>query len=433
MSPSLRSDGMAASILGGISSFMTEGRPMRIAMVTTFFGPHRFGGDAAYVERLAQALLRRGHSVTVFYSRTAFEALRGKCDALSYRPPPGLEITPLWSRWFRLDLLWRHQTGRLGHQGKDLVRRLVAGAFDVIHFHNISLIGGAALLNGAPKGSIRLMTAHEHWLTCPLSLLWRLGLEACERATCVRCTLHSGRPPQLWRHSGAIQRGVAGLDSLIFPSHHTLESHAHRGIRHPRSRVLPYFLPDDWVSHTPPPSPPRDAPFRFVGRLVKEKGLQTLIPLFLTRPECRLEILGDGPFRPELERLATGAPNIRFLGAVSAEEVRALLPNTRALLVPSLFPETFGYVLLEAWSQGIPTLSSAAGALAEVSAYGGGWVCHSREDFAGWIDLLRANPATAQEQGLAGWRQALQRFGEGPHIRAWESLARKSDDVESAS
>ena len=199
-----------------------QNRPLRIALVTTFFGPHRFGGDAAYVERLAEALLRRGHAVSVIYSRSAFEAVRGRQRAMAYEPPAGLEIHSLSSRWPRLDLLWRHQMGGLGHQGKDVVRRLEQGAFDVIHFHNISLVGGVALLNRCPQGAVRLMTAHEHWLTCPLSLLWRLGREACEQATCVRCTLHSRRPPQLWRRLVPIQRGVAGLDALIFPSHHAL-------------------------------------------------------------------------------------------------------------------------------------------------------------------------------------------------------------------
>jgi glycosyltransferase involved in cell wall biosynthesis len=119
---------------------------MKIALVTTFFGAHRFGGDAAYVERLAEALLRRGHSVTVFYSRDAFEAVRGTRQAIAYSPPPGLRVHALSSRLSRPNLLWMHQTGGLGATGRELVDHLLQGAFDVTHFHNISLVGGAALL-----------------------------------------------------------------------------------------------------------------------------------------------------------------------------------------------------------------------------------------------------------------------------------------------
>ncbi len=40
---------------------------MKFCMITTFFGPHSFGGDAAYVDRLSQALCRLGHEVHVYY------------------------------------------------------------------------------------------------------------------------------------------------------------------------------------------------------------------------------------------------------------------------------------------------------------------------------------------------------------------------------
>ena len=123
--------------------------------------------------------------------------------------------------------------------------------------------------------------------------------------------------------------------------------------------------------------------------------------------------------------MAAGADNIRFLGAVSANQVRALLPDTRALIVPSLFPETFGYVLLEAWSQGIPTLASGAGALPQVTSQGCGRICRSTEDFAHRIDHLQGDPGVARERGLAGWHEARDRFNEGAHVKAWESIVQE--------
>jgi NAD(P)H-hydrate repair Nnr-like enzyme with NAD(P)H-hydrate epimerase domain len=41
-------------------------------MVTTFFGPHATGGDAVYVDRLARALLARGHDVEVIHDGDAY-------------------------------------------------------------------------------------------------------------------------------------------------------------------------------------------------------------------------------------------------------------------------------------------------------------------------------------------------------------------------
>ena len=46
---------------------------MKFCMLTTFFGTHSFGGDAAFVDRLSRALARHGHEVHVIHCRDAFE------------------------------------------------------------------------------------------------------------------------------------------------------------------------------------------------------------------------------------------------------------------------------------------------------------------------------------------------------------------------
>ena len=60
---------------------------MKFCMVTTFFGGHSFGGDAAHVDRLCQALCRRGHEVHVYYCVDAFNAVRGNHPLREYTPP----------------------------------------------------------------------------------------------------------------------------------------------------------------------------------------------------------------------------------------------------------------------------------------------------------------------------------------------------------
>ena len=50
----------------GLQRVMTRRSPLKICMVTTFFGAHSFGGDAAYVDRLARALGALGVTVDIF-------------------------------------------------------------------------------------------------------------------------------------------------------------------------------------------------------------------------------------------------------------------------------------------------------------------------------------------------------------------------------
>ena len=80
-----------------------------------------------------------------------------------------------------------------------------------------------------------------------MHLLWKYDREPCDGPSCVSCCLKGGRPPQVWRLSAAIERGLRYLDALIFPSRHALEEHRRRGIgAHVPLVHLPYFLPDGW-------------------------------------------------------------------------------------------------------------------------------------------------------------------------------------------
>ena len=195
------------------------------------FRAHSFGGDAAYVDRLSQALCRRGHEVHVYFCVDAFNAVRGDHPLREYTPPPGIHLHPLKSRSGILSPLATQATGLPLFKTAELREALDDPETDVIHFHNISLVGGPGVLGlGTNRHAVRIMTAHEHWLICPMHLLWKYDREPCAAPSCVSCCLKGGRPPQLWRLSSAIERGLGNLDALIFPSGHALEEHRRRGI-----------------------------------------------------------------------------------------------------------------------------------------------------------------------------------------------------------
>ena len=119
---------------------------MKFCMVTTFFGGHSFGGDAAYVDRLSQALCRRGHEVHVYYCVDAFNAVRGNHPLREYTPPPGLHLHPLESGYGILSPLATQVTGLPVFKWNALREAFDAADTDVIHFHNISLVGGPGVL-----------------------------------------------------------------------------------------------------------------------------------------------------------------------------------------------------------------------------------------------------------------------------------------------
>jgi glycosyltransferase involved in cell wall biosynthesis len=350
---------------------------MKFCMITSFFGAHSFGGDSVYIERLCQALLRRGHEVHVVYSPGAFETVRGLTPLRSYQPPEGLIEHPLGSGWGgRLDALWSHQTAGAGRHAVRLRQMLEREAFDVIHLHNVSLLGGRGVpgLASMPSKAVKLLTAHDYWWICPQSLLWKFGRSACQARACFSCNLRRGVPPQLWRREGWFNEALSGLDAMLFPSRYAMRTYEAAGVRHRRLRVLPGLLPEGWEAR--PQRPASRAPswlparpfIAAAGRLVVEKGFQTVIPLMRQLPGLDLLIAGDGPLRSALERMASGLPNVKFTGLLSNEEVRALFQRARAVVVPSLFPETFGLVVAEALTLGTPVVARRVGAIPEVAA-----------------------------------------------------------------
>ncbi len=346
---------------------------MKFCMVTTFFGGHSFGGDAAYVDRLSRALLRRGHEVHVVHCVDAFNIVRGDHPLRPFTPPPGLHVHELRSQFGPVSPLATQLTGQPLLKTEKLRELLDAIDTDVVHFHNISLVGGPGVLH-LGRQAVRLMTAHEHWLICPMHLLWKYNSRPCEKAECLKCTIAGRRPPQIWRHTGAIDRGLQQLDALIFPTRHTLEEHRSRGIGAPMVH-LPYFLPDDWsggIEDDPPEPAPRPY-LAAAGRLVAMKGFQKLIPLMKFLPEVDLRIAGTGAYEPHLRRLAEGLPNVHFEGLLGGADLARLFQGARAVVVPSLFPETFGYVVLEAFAVRTPVVvHNGGGALFETGVQSGG-------------------------------------------------------------
>jgi len=377
-------------------------------MVTSFFGTASFGGDAVYVERLAEALMKRGHEVHVIHSAGAFRCVRGLHKDRLYKPPPGLFVHTIASDMRGVAAaIWSHQTGRMGPSRSAAAKVLSEVPFDVVHLHNGSLLGHTHIFDAIPSGHrpVKLVTAHDYWWICPQSLLWKNRRWVCDTPTCWTCLARSGRPPQLWRDRDHASRALAHADAVIFPSRSALETHVARGVRHPRMIVLPCFLPDDWTAHALDAPPSRRPYFAAVGRLIVEKNFQEIVPLMRDLPSHDLLIAGSGPLAPSLRKLAMNLRNVKFLGQISSEKVAGLLRGARALLVPSLFPETFGYVAAEAMALGTPVIARRLGALPElVSAAGAGILYDSPDELRAHMHALAAgesNRGPREQQTLA--------------------------------
>lgn len=338
-------------------------RALRFAMITTFYPPYNFGGDGMGVQRLSQALVRRGHHVTVIHDGDAYVTLAKREPAA---PPAddGVEIVTLRSPMGGLSNLLTQQTGEPVVHGATIRAVMDAGRFDVTMFHNVSLVGGPGVLSYGRGATIYM--AHEHWLVCPSHVLWRHNREVCTGRECLRCVAHYHRPPQLWRYTGYLERQLPLVDRFIAMSEFSRAKHREFGFPRDMS-VVPYFLPDTEEAHATTDVSPHDRPyFLFVGRLEKIKGLDDVIPVFDTFDRADLLIAGDGEYAARLRTIAAGNPRVRFLGRVAPEELSRYYRHAEALLVPSVCFETFGIIIIEAFRQGTPVIARRIGPFPEI-------------------------------------------------------------------
>lgn len=391
---------------------------LRVCLVTTFYPPYHFGGDGVFVHRLAGALARRGHSVDVVHSVDAYRLSR-PAPQPGFEETPGVRRLPLESSSPLAASLLSHQVGGPGPYRRRLREILAPGRYDVIHFHNVSLVGGPAVLRYGD--AIKLYTAHEYWLVCPTHVLFRFNREACVKKTCLACTLHAGRPPQLWRSTNHLRDCVKHLDRLLLPSRFAMERHRADGIEAPM-HVLPSFVPVPREDTMPSAGEPY---FLFVGRLEKLKGLQDLFPVLRAFPGARLRIAGTGTYEPELRRLAAGLHNVEFLGQVHPSRVTELYRDALAVLVPSLCYEVFPLAPVESMAHGVPVIARRIGALTEVVEESGGGMLFTTpgECRAAMEKLLRA-PGLRAELGARGRRTALAQWTEDVHVERYMELIR---------
>lgn len=401
---------------------MTE--QLHFCMITTFYPPYSFGGDAIYLQRLSTALTKQGHIVDVIHCADSYRMFRPEPPASDTAPIPGLTVHTLRSGWGTLSPLLSHQTGRPLLKKTQIQNILASRRFDVIHYHNISLFGPAVLEVAPPYNDyVKLYTMHEHWLVCPMNVLWKNDEQACETPECVRCTLASRRPPQLWRYGNLRDLSAKHVDQFISPSRFTRDMHHQRGFTLP-IEPLPYFLDPvdgDWAH---PGTPPHERPyFLFVGRLEKIKGVQTLLPEFSGPGDYDLVICGSGEYEQELKLLARGLDRVRFVGWQSQKQLSAFYAHALGIIVPSITYETFGIIVIEAFARKKPVIVRDLGALPEaVQDSGGGFVYRNREQLLAAMDKLARSPQLRNELGERGYEAFCRCWSTQPHLDRYFQL-----------
>jgi glycosyltransferase involved in cell wall biosynthesis len=371
--------------------------------------------------RLSHALADTGHHVEVVHCVDSYHLLHPGTPEVQFAEHPGVIRHELRSPFGGLSPFLSQQSGKPWLKQKTIHEVLQSRDFDVVHFHNTSLLG-PGILSVVPRNerAVKMYTTHEHWLICPTHVLWKFNREPCREPDCLRCTLMAKRPPQLWRYTGLLERMSSQVDQFVAPSRFTAGMHAERGFQRPVAH-LPNFLEradDDW--RNPSPRPHANPYFLFVGRLELIKGLQTLIAVWDRMPGYDLLAAGTGSYEPELLAMAATNPRIKFLGPLAQKDLGALYYHSICCIVPSVTYETFGLTSVEGYARKTPAVVRDLGALPEVvNDSGGGFVYRTDEELLSALTRLADSPGLRAELGEKGYQGFIESWCREAHLRQY--------------
>ena len=220
-----------------------------------------------------------------------------------------------------------------------------------------------------------------------------------------------------------MQESLSHIDAFIAPSRFSKDKHVEMGLEIPIVE-LPYFTARWSASDTAHTPDAEESPyFLFVGRLEFIKGIHTLLPVFRKFAKAKLLIVGAGTYECTLRRLAQGCPNIQFLGNRSSSELRRLYERAVAVIVPSIWYEVFGQVIIEAFSLQTPAIVRNIGGMPQIiEESGGGFVYTTDEDLLRALDALVKDSQLRSQLGARGHAAFQEKWTADVHIRQYLDL-----------
>ncbi len=362
---------------------------MRIALFTETFLP-KVDGIVTRLSHTVDHLQRIGHQVTVFSPEGGLTEYKGAkiCGI------PGFPL-PLYP-----ELKLALPRPSIGQELEDFQP-------DLIHVVNPAVLGLGGLFYSKSLHVPLVASYHTHLpkylehygLGMLEGVMWELLKVAHNQAQLNLCT-STAMQEALTEHG--IERVAVwqrGVDTELFQPHlanQEVRSQFTQG--HPESPLLLY-----------------------VGRLSAEKEIDRIKPILEAIPDARLALVGDGPYRQDLEKHFAETPTF-FAGYRTGVDLAAAFASADAFIFPSR-TETLGLVLLEAMAAGCPVVAANSGGIPDIVTDGVNGYLFDPADDQGAIkatqrllaqsnerDRLREN--ARQEAERWGWSAATQQLAD---------------------
>jgi len=336
---------------------------MKILLSNKFYYPR--GGDCIYTIELQQLLSSKAHDVAIF----SMQHPENLVDKYSYYWPKNIDYeNSNLSKFY--DKLYRpFGTNEVKKKFTNLIKTFNP---DIIHLNNIHSQLSPVLAEIAYKNRIPLVwTLHDYKLLCP-SYHFLLNQRPCELCisnkinSLVHKCIKNSYPASLLGYAEALIWSRKKLEKytsiFISPSNFLKQKMMDGGFTPGKINVLPNFFPNDKIIDN---NPAKKSFYCYIGRISKEKGIETLLRVASQLPDYHLKIIGEGPLLNDLKKQFQ-ASHVEFLGFKPWEEISMILRKSLFSVIPSEWYENNPLSAIESLILGTPILGANIGGIPEL-------------------------------------------------------------------
>lgn len=386
---------------------------MKICLINTLYPPHQVGGAERSVQILAESLAQLGHQLVVLtlgqqdeqYVQNSVQVIR-KTLKNSYWPFDGKSKSPIQK------ISWHTKDIQNNAMGEIVGSVLDAEQPDVVHTNNLSGFSVTAW-TAAKERRIRLIhTLRDYYLLCYKTSMYK-GNQNCIKQ-CLDC-----RAVSIAKKSQKAQP-----DYVVGISEYILRRHLDMGFFENAQHAV-VFNSYDAPQLEGTPIVDRPFTFGYIGRLAESKGIESLIRAFRkvsaqTNVTLKIAGKGDPGYVSELQRLASDLP-ISFVGHT---ELPSFFASLDATVVPSLWHEPLGRVVIESYAFGVPVIAASTGALPEiVSPQVTGYLYdHEHELVERMTQMINLSTADRQALSQACKHRAKEQFSSASIVNQYLAL-----------
>ena len=394
---------------------------MKILQINKFF--FLKGGAERYFFDLSELLTEKGHQVLAWSTQHPQnfpwpdQEDFAQFNDLSKREGLGKDLKKIRGIFWNKEA--KEKLGKLIRREKP----------EIAHLHNIFSHLSPSIIFALKKRQIPIvLTLHDYKLFCPNYQFFSQG------KICFDClkkkNYHSCLSKKFIKNS-SIKRLIGYLeakwqkdflkvaekiDIFLAPSLYIKRKAFAWGIPAEKIIHLPYF-----VNRSQNFSQKKNQYILYFGRLSQEKGIEFLIKTFLKALDIPLKIVGQGPQRNKLEKLAKNRrKKIEFLGEKKGQQLKEIISEAYLIIVPSLWPENFPYAILESFALAKPILAAKVGGLPELvknKQTGLLFKPNNQDDLKEKIIWASQHPKEMEKMGQTAQKEVLAKYNPEKHYQ----------------